>query len=202
MQTDLGIARDVLQARLERLVEHGILERRRGRTIRCAGDWRPPPRRRRRELGADSDQALDGRVSVQSTRSVRSANSQAPSGWRRLRAEAAPGGVSWSQEAVLFSLHRDGPATISELARGECMRPQSMGASVTALEQLGFVARRNDTDDGRQVLISLIAAGEQALAAARVVKRDWLRGALAQLSADEQRTVAASLVLLRRIIKI
>ena len=36
LQADLGVARNVLQARLERLVEHGIIERRRYRSIRPA----------------------------------------------------------------------------------------------------------------------------------------------------------------------
>ena len=37
----------------------------------------------------------------------------------RLREEAHPGNFTWSQISVLIRLERDGPATVSALARAE-----------------------------------------------------------------------------------
>ena len=45
---------------------------------------------------------------------------------RRLREQAHPGAVTWSQMSVLGRLERDGPATVTRLARAEGVRPQSM----------------------------------------------------------------------------
>ena len=53
---------------------------------------------------------------------------------RRVRAAAATHDLSWSEAAVLGRLRRHGPATTADLARAEAVRPQSMGATVAALE--------------------------------------------------------------------
>jgi DNA-binding MarR family transcriptional regulator len=49
---------------------------------------------------------------------------------RRLREEAHFGDFTFSQTAVLRRLERDGPATVTTLAKAEGVRPQSMGATV------------------------------------------------------------------------
>jgi hypothetical protein len=50
-------------------------------------------------------------------------------GWlkRRLRAQSEAGDFTPSQVSVLLRLEKDGPATASQLARAEGIRPQSMG---------------------------------------------------------------------------
>ncbi|EQD59024.1 MarR family transcriptional regulator, partial [mine drainage metagenome] len=75
----------------------------------------------------------------------------APPGWRlrcvswsvnsadRLREQAHPGDVTWSQMSVLGRLERDGPATVTRLARAEGVRPQSMGATVSVLLGAGLL---------------------------------------------------------------
>jgi hypothetical protein len=52
---------------------------------------------------------------------------------RRLRDKAPPGDLSWSQAHALGRLERDGPTTLTALARSENMRSQSMGAIVGPL---------------------------------------------------------------------
>ena len=64
---------------------------------------------------------------------------------RRLRAEPGP---SVGRLAVLGRLDRDGPASISDLAGRERMRPQSMAQTVHDLESAGLVSRRPDPADG------------------------------------------------------
>ncbi len=46
---------------------------------------------------------------------------------RRLRAQADMGDLTASQTSAVFTLDRDGPMTVSALARAEGMRPQPMG---------------------------------------------------------------------------
>ena len=56
---------------------------------------------------------------------------------RRVRAAAASHELSLTESAVMARLARDGPATIAEMARAESMKPQSMGATIAALEEMG-----------------------------------------------------------------
>ncbi len=72
---------------------------------------------------------------------------------RRMRAAAASHELSWSETGVMWRLATDGPATTAELARAEGMKPQSMGTTIAALEEMGMVGRRPHPTDGRQVNI-------------------------------------------------
>lgn len=77
---------------------------------------------------------------------------------RRLREEAHSGDLTWSQTAVLSLLEREGPATVTTLAKAEGVRPQSMGATVSVLEAAGLVSGAPDPGDGRQTMLSLTPA--------------------------------------------
>ena len=58
---------------------------------------------------------------------------------RRLRVEANPGELSWSQIAVLARLDKaGGMMTTAELARAERVKPQSMGTTLSDLNRLGW----------------------------------------------------------------
>ncbi len=78
---------------------------------------------------------------------------------RRLRQAQPDGGVTLPETSALARLDRGGPATPSELARLERISPQSMGATIAALEARGLVERRPDPGDGRRAVISLTEAG-------------------------------------------
>lgn len=119
---------------------------------------------------------------------------------RRLREQAPVGDLSPSQRSVLRQIDRDGPATITALARAEGMRPQSMGAIVAALEAAAMVEGQADPGDGRQTLYSLTAACREWLAAGRAARRDWLMQALqARLTAAERAQLEGAVALLRRL---
>jgi DNA-binding MarR family transcriptional regulator len=68
---------------------------------------------------------------------------------RRLREHANKGDLSLSQIAVLGYLDREGPSTVTALARAEGVRPQSMGATVAALEEAGLVSGAPHPDRAR-----------------------------------------------------
>ncbi len=119
---------------------------------------------------------------------------------RRLREQTRPGGLTSSQAAVLGRLDRDGPATVTALARAEGVRPQSMGATVSALEAAGLVRGAPDPADGRQTLWSLTTACRRFIKANRAAREDWLcRAIRAKLAAKEQAELARAVGLLKRL---
>jgi DNA-binding MarR family transcriptional regulator len=119
---------------------------------------------------------------------------------RRLREQAHPNDFTDSQKSVLLRLDRDGPATVSALARAESVRPQSMRVTVAGLEAAGAVSGKPDPGDGRQTLIDLTPGFRQALNANRAAKDDWLlRAVQTQLSPHEQAELASAVKLLQRI---
>lgn len=52
---------------------------------------------------------------------------------RRLREQTPPNDFTSAQQSVLLRLDRDGPATVSALARAKSVRPQSMRSTLAAL---------------------------------------------------------------------
>jgi DNA-binding MarR family transcriptional regulator len=120
---------------------------------------------------------------------------------RRLREQAHLGDLTWSQISVLSRLEREGPATVTTLARAEGMRPQSMGANVSVLEAAGLVSGAPDPTDGRQTILSLTAACREWVDADRAAREDWLfRAIRANLAPEEQKELAGAVKLLKRLV--
>lgn len=119
---------------------------------------------------------------------------------RRLREQSHAGDFTSSQKSVLLRLDRDGPATVSALARAEGVRPQSMRLTVVALLAMKAIAGKPDPADGRQTLVDLTPTFRKTLKASRAAKEDWLVRALqTQLSPAEQNELASAVKLLQRL---
>ena len=119
---------------------------------------------------------------------------------RRLREQADAGDLTSSQKSVLLHLEREGTATVTALARAQDMRPQSMGAIVSALEVAGLVTGAPDPGDGRQTILSLTAACREMIAAGRAARQDWLfRAIQTNLDRQEQDHLAGAIELLKRL---
>jgi DNA-binding MarR family transcriptional regulator len=118
---------------------------------------------------------------------------------RRLRMEANPGELTWSQIATLARLDKAGAMTTADLARSEFVKPQSMGTTLADLEQAGLVQRRPHPSDGRQVLFALTAEGTEARRQRNIAKREWLSAAMARLDPAEQQTLLAAAALIKRL---
>ena len=119
---------------------------------------------------------------------------------RRLREQTHLGDYTWTQTAVVIRLERDGPATVSALARADGVRPQSMGATVATLEAAGLVKGSPDPADGRQTILSLTDTCRELIKAKRAAKEDWLfRAIQTKLSPAEQEELATALELLKRL---
>jgi DNA-binding MarR family transcriptional regulator len=120
---------------------------------------------------------------------------------RRFREQGQLGDLTMSQVAVLSRLERDGPATVTSLAKAEGMRPQSMSANVAALEAVGFVSGTPDPKDGRQTILSVTPAFTEWLKARRAARQDWLMQALqSHFTAAERDELARAVLLLKRLV--
>jgi DNA-binding MarR family transcriptional regulator len=120
---------------------------------------------------------------------------------RRLREQASAGDLAPSQVSVLLRLEKEGPTTMSNLARAEGMRPQSMGSAVAVLEAAGFVSGAPDPNDGRQTILSLTDTCRKWFREGRAARQDWLfRTIRARLSPKEQKDLAATVELLKRLV--
>jgi len=116
---------------------------------------------------------------------------------RRLRVEH---GFPLPQGAVLGRLDREGPQSVSDLAAGAHMRPQSMAQNVQELEARGFVHRRPDPDDRRRAFVELTEAGREALTSDRAHREGWLARTIEEeLTTEEQALLEGALPLLRRL---
>ena len=117
---------------------------------------------------------------------------------RRLRAE--PGELPVGQIAVLSRLDREGPASISDLAAADRMRPQSMAQTVHDLQSAGLVSRRPDPADGRRSFVELTPLGLQTLNAMRAHREDWLTQVLdRELDAEQRELLRRAVELLGRV---
>ena len=115
-------------------------------------------------------------------------------------APAGRAGPAVPQLAVLGRLDREGPASVSDLAAAERMRPQSMAQTVRDLEAAGLVSRRPDPDDGRRVLRRADRSGLETLNATRARREGWLTQTLdRELGAGEREQLRRALALLGRV---
>ncbi|HSM96711.1 MAG TPA: MarR family transcriptional regulator [Rhizomicrobium sp.] len=121
---------------------------------------------------------------------------------RRLRAQSPAGELSWSQFGMLSRLERDGPSTVTALAKAEGMRPQSMGATIRDFEAAGHVTGTPDPQDGRQTLWSVTPKARALVQVARAARQDWLLAAIQKnYSPEEQHDLIRAVKLLERIVE-
>jgi DNA-binding MarR family transcriptional regulator len=119
---------------------------------------------------------------------------------RRMREVGHIESVTPSMASVLDRLDKDGPASTSDLARADRVRPQSMAATVAALEQGGFIERRRDPGDSRRHLIALTGDTGAQIAVPRRARSDWLATSLDEhFSAAERADIARAVRLLARL---
>lgn len=119
---------------------------------------------------------------------------------RRLRQVRPDDELTLPEGSALARLDRIGPATPGALAKVEQISPQSMGATLAALEARGLIERHPDPADGRRVVLSVTEAGLELLRNKRGARTEQLAQALsAGFTAAEMRQLAAAAPLLERL---
>jgi DNA-binding MarR family transcriptional regulator len=119
---------------------------------------------------------------------------------RRLRQVRPEDELTLPESSALTRLDRTGPATPGALAKLEQISPQSMGATLGALEARGLVGRRPDPADGRRVVLSVTPAGLELLRSKRSARTGQLAQALSTgFTAAELRQLMAAAPLLERL---
>jgi DNA-binding MarR family transcriptional regulator len=119
---------------------------------------------------------------------------------RALREKAGDNQLSKTHTSVLIRLEREGSNSVTELARAEGMRPQSMSAVIAEMEAAGLVRGAPDRTDGRRTIISLTDAGWDSIKLSRAERQDWLAHKIsAKFSAAEVRQLVMAMALLERL---
>jgi DNA-binding MarR family transcriptional regulator len=119
---------------------------------------------------------------------------------RRMRQVRPDDELSLPESSALARLDRAGPATPGALAKLEQISPQSMGATLGALEARGLIERRPDPADGRRVVLSVTETGLELLRDKRGARTEQLAQALsAGFTATELRQLMEAAPLLERL---
>jgi DNA-binding MarR family transcriptional regulator len=119
---------------------------------------------------------------------------------RQLYAQGRGDQLTFTELAVLSRLHRDGPASASQLANGERVTAQAVGAAIRALHQRGLIQRTRDARDRRKAIVSLTDPGRTALTVREQAVIDRMVGAVASgYTTVERRRLAAAAPLLERL---
>lgn len=121
---------------------------------------------------------------------------------RRLRDESKPGDLTLSQLSVLSRLERDGPTTLTAIAKAEGVRTQSAGATASNLMSMNLISGDPDPNDGRQTILSATDEGKELIRVNRAARETWLVRAIDEhLTHREQEEIASALQLLERLVQ-
>ena len=105
---------------------------------------------------------------------------------RKMRQAHLPGELTLAESSALKRLDKGGPATSSDQAKQDRISPQSMGATLAALEQRGLIERRRDTEDGRRILLSISDAGRQMVNDRRGARAEQFAAAMRATFTDAE----------------
>ncbi|MBC7594604.1 MAG: MarR family transcriptional regulator [Kineosporiaceae bacterium] len=114
---------------------------------------------------------------------------------RRLRQERQSE-LTANQMSVLGALRTKGPLTPGAIAAHEHVQPPSMTRTINCLDEAGLVTRGQHPDDGRQVIVTISAKGEDVLATERARRDQWLARRIAELSTDNRKVLRSAAVIL------
>ncbi len=118
---------------------------------------------------------------------------------RTLRAQRPADGLSLTQISALATICREGPMSAGDVAAREGVKPPSATRVLARLESIGLITRTADPADGRQVLLTASAAGQERLDADLRARDAWLAQRIASLSAAERARLQEALGVLQQL---
>jgi DNA-binding MarR family transcriptional regulator len=105
-------------------------------------------------------------------------------------------GITVEQFHILRHV-RKGAGSVSELAEVKQISPSAISQAVELLVEKGLLARAQDQNDRRRVLLTLTEHGSELLGSIFQQNRAWMIEKLAALSADELAALERGLALLK-----
>ncbi len=119
---------------------------------------------------------------------------------RQIRQIQSQGDLSLSEASALKRLVGNGLTSVTELANAEQISVQSMGVTLRALEERGFVKRRPHPSDGRRVVLSITKSGIRALGDKHNARAEQLAKVLStRFSSSERRQLMIAAPLIERL---
>ena len=112
----------------------------------------------------------------------------------------AHGDLSLPEASALKRLDRNGPTSVTELAKAEQISVQSMGTTLGALEARGLVERHSHPSDGRRSVLSITKSGTRVLGDKHTARAEQLAKALSTgFSPAELRQLMVAAPLIERL---
>lgn len=112
---------------------------------------------------------------------------------RSLRRDAREALVGHGGLSALATLITDGPQRAGTLAQVEGVTAPAMTRILNSLEQLGYVTRAPDPDDGRAQLITATETGQALVVHGRAVRLQALEERFERLSPEDRAAIVAAL---------
>ncbi len=119
--------------------------------------------------------------------------------YRRIRQTKELGELTGPEGSALSRLSHQGAMTAAELAKLEQISPQSIATTLQGLVARGLIERAADPADGRRLILSLTAAGEDTVRHRRTARAEQLQQAMAALEPGERERLIAALPALARL---
>ncbi|NMN96459.1 MarR family transcriptional regulator [Antrihabitans stalactiti] len=119
---------------------------------------------------------------------------------RHLRGRRADSQVSLTQLSALATLLREGAMTPGALAAKERVQPPSMTRVIASLTDLGLVERSPHPTDGRQIIVSLSAAGNALIADEASAREAWMTEQLSGLDPEQLRVLQDAVAIITDIV--
>ncbi|WP_054816486.1 MarR family winged helix-turn-helix transcriptional regulator [Nocardia arizonensis] len=119
---------------------------------------------------------------------------------RHLRGRRADAQISLTQLSALATLNREGAMTPGALAAKERVQPPSMTRVIASLTDLDLVERNPHPTDGRQIIVSLSAAGRALLADEASAREAWMTEQLSTLTDDQLVVLTKAVAIMKQIV--
>ncbi|AYF73384.1 MarR family transcriptional regulator [Nocardia yunnanensis] len=119
---------------------------------------------------------------------------------RHLRGRRADAQISLTQLSALATLNREGEMTPGTLAAKERVQPPSMTRVIASLSEMDLVERNPHPTDGRQIIVSLSAAGRALIQDENQAREAWMTDQLSELSADQLKVLAEAVGIMKQIV--